>query len=655
MQDRVRQWLSGGLALTMFLSVSVIPISRVYAGEVIVKRDNKGNVIQEKYIDDAEREVKRREYVYNDAGNKIKEDIIDTDYDKNGDLLLKRIRSVTYGINGKEMVAIYEIYRNHKQDNKNKKDDLRLTQRIRQTTTYKDESDQEGTQKHEVWDEKKNEWMLMGNNRPGMARPAYGLLTTTFTTPSGKIAVNLPDDLSAGDTISGTVIAEPSGKDSEEKAENRSELNGFVVEAVPAGQSESDEITGEVLEHPRTSPKDRRLHWAIPAASVGVAMLVLRDRKGKVVDRAPVSCSVHSATPPSELQLPSTTIAGKPLVISGQFDGNASDTKVRLDGQAAEVLAESGQKCILQPPATGAGPAKLEVEKNGKTASGICRVLGIRMSAAKPVLERGESGPVNVTVVGLEGLEKPTTFVLVNRTPGLVNLSGGDWQRISIIPSQVQDGQYHHSLTMTAIRPGRYLLQVGIPGAFPDEPLAINNDNGPGLPFPPRVKQRMAQDLKLARQEADKAESDARDMQQSARKYRDLREDAKKARDNAAEKREIADDLDKKADPDIRKLARKLEIEDAQKEAEKQRNIEKEARRKLEEAKRALESSEFYRKINGNDAKPVMDSGILRSEWEDMQKKIIKIKENEAGSAKKIANDLDRKVDQLKEEIKKIK
>jgi hypothetical protein len=57
-----------------------------------------------------------------------------------------------------------------------------------------------------------------------------GLHITTFETAQGRIKVNLPDDMAVGDTISGTVIAEPVGETKEEERENRDELNGYVIE-----------------------------------------------------------------------------------------------------------------------------------------------------------------------------------------------------------------------------------------------------------------------------------------------------------------------------------------------------------------------------------------------------------------------------------------
>jgi hypothetical protein len=57
-----------------------------------------------------------------------------------------------------------------------------------------------------------------------------GLLVSTFDSAYGQVRVNLPGDMRAGDTISGTVVAEPRGNTEEERSENLAELRGYVVE-----------------------------------------------------------------------------------------------------------------------------------------------------------------------------------------------------------------------------------------------------------------------------------------------------------------------------------------------------------------------------------------------------------------------------------------
>src|SRR5262249_5792964 len=78
----------------------------------------------------------------------------------------------------------------------------------------------------------KTETKVKTNNQSGdrvETKTANGLFVSTFDTPQGKIKVNLPDDMAAGDTISGTVDIEPAGKNDAERAQNQTELNGEVV------------------------------------------------------------------------------------------------------------------------------------------------------------------------------------------------------------------------------------------------------------------------------------------------------------------------------------------------------------------------------------------------------------------------------------------
>jgi hypothetical protein len=61
-------------------------------------------------------------------------------------------------------------------------------------------------------------------------KTAGELTVVTFTVNPGKIKVYLPDDMRAGDTISGTVVADPKGQTEEERAKNRNELKDLALE-----------------------------------------------------------------------------------------------------------------------------------------------------------------------------------------------------------------------------------------------------------------------------------------------------------------------------------------------------------------------------------------------------------------------------------------
>jgi hypothetical protein len=124
---------------------------------------------------------------------------------------------------------------------------------------------------------------------------ANGLNTTAFDTLEGTVTVNLPDDLAAGDTISGTVISEPKGKTGDEQAKNQDELSGYVVEvAQPETPMEKDggNLAGLCTnEDPAPTTNDYSLtvckKWPIPD-TVSKIPIVLKNKEGKIVGRTEV-------------------------------------------------------------------------------------------------------------------------------------------------------------------------------------------------------------------------------------------------------------------------------------------------------------------------------------------------------------------------------
>ncbi len=90
-----------------------------------------------------------------------------------------------------------------------------------------------------------------------------GLNTAVFETPHGKLKVNLPDDAAGGDTISGTVVAEPAGNTPEEKAQNEDELVGYVVAVTPKAG------TGRPANQPSQVPTWAACHSQYPARLLG--------------------------------------------------------------------------------------------------------------------------------------------------------------------------------------------------------------------------------------------------------------------------------------------------------------------------------------------------------------------------------------------------
>jgi hypothetical protein len=306
---------------------------------------------------------------------------------------------------------------------------------------------------------------------------AFGLHTATFDTLQGTVTANLPDDLSAGDTISGTVVAEAKGKTEDEKARNQDQLNGYVVE----------------LEKQPAPVDDKVAKWAIPSTVATAIPLVLKNREGKEVARAMIPVKPQPEAPlqgsskqkagkqpsneknvegspskPREIYaIPALAQAGKPLAIKGPFDGNITTTAIKIANQAASVLAESPRQVIAQTPAGLIGPGQVQLKKQDRVvAEGKLVSVGVRLSAAKLNLVRGETTMMTVSVLGGESLTVPVVVNLVNRSPWVVRMEGGQRQRLSIDPKQLNGAAVTTQRSLTGLRAGGFAITATVDQAL---------------------------------------------------------------------------------------------------------------------------------------------------------------------------------------------
>ncbi len=299
-----------------------------------------------------------------------------------------------------------------------------------------------------------------GIKRSTSASPGYGAESTvanglsvaTFTAPQGMIYVNLPSDMAAGDTLFGTVVAEPKGEDPKTRTRNQQELSEYVVEL---GQQKSTISAGRVLK------------LALPSAISTTTYLILRDRKGKEVCRSevPVASSLPTIV---DFTLPVLGQHGSAVEIRGSFDGNLDTTRVRISGQDVQLLAESPRRLIARNTSERVGLNEIEIREGDQVRRGPFRSLGIRLSAPKLDLLRGEQTTLTVTVLGLEGIKAPVPLVLENKSPGIISMGSANIERITISPSQVQGGIYTTQRPLTGIQRGTFTI-VGTVGTDGNE------------------------------------------------------------------------------------------------------------------------------------------------------------------------------------------
>jgi hypothetical protein len=334
-------------------------------------------------------------------------------------------------------------------------------------------------------------------NANSAAKTADGLTVVTFTLDPGKITVSLPDEMRAGDTISGTVVPEPKGQTKEERDKNLSQLEGYVIALTPVVPARRGAMISQVTfvidkSHPILTP----ITFTAPAKlDLGLYMMPNENAplgtsgKGGALQCINESCSPISQLvfdvprhPSGAVITPDPTITptfivpplgqtGRPIVITGPFDGNSSNTTINWTAIRTSVqdfekntenvsggfglIAESPRKAIVTAPSTVTGPIQIQVNENGAQTTGNYRNVGVNLTAPKTSLLKGERTTLKVEVSGLQGITEPVPLTLESR--GVITMEGGTYQPLIIQPSQVgADGRYSTTRGITGVQTGAW-------------------------------------------------------------------------------------------------------------------------------------------------------------------------------------------------------
>lgn len=302
------------------------------------------------------------------------------------------------------------------------------------------------------------------------------LSTTKFATLEGTVTVNLPPDTTAGDEISGTVVADPKGATPVEKAANQDTLEGYVVEV--ANQPSKEKNSGQ---------------WSIPTEADSIDV-VLKKTTGEVVGRTKVTVRGWDPTvkatdaagnsgankkdpappPPPDrgkgkgcsgtkveterYQAPAVGQSGKYVRIMGCFNGDFRTTDVKIGDQPARPLAESPRGSIVKIPVGATGLTKIDVSKNGApVASCPFTVLGIKLAAGNLTLKRGETSQLTVTVSGVRKLKSGVEVQIDNKFPQTMRLEGGDSQTF-LVPADLDADGFSATRTLTGVQVGAFAI-----------------------------------------------------------------------------------------------------------------------------------------------------------------------------------------------------
>ena len=288
----------------------------------------------------------------------------------------------------------------------------------------------------------------------------------------GNVKVYLPDDMRAGDTISGTLVTEPKGNTPEEVAKNKNELEslrlGLGSETVTVTQTQFTVKTREIVELP--APRPNLLKLALLAPDVSARPPASQQTPTFIIDGANVDIPLYD--PPrvnagSTIVFPLLTQQGRASVIHGRFDGDLANTGLARPpfgqdlGGPIKVLAESPRQLVFVAPEDMTGPYSINIKEGDNSFTGNSRNIGVRLSAPKLNLLRGEKTTVTIEVSGLAGIIKEVPLQLDAR--GVINMDGGNFQNLRIKPEEVKlDGRYTTNRAINALQAGGFSVTATV-------------------------------------------------------------------------------------------------------------------------------------------------------------------------------------------------
>lgn len=277
-----------------------------------------------------------------------------------------------------------------------------------------------------------------------------GLNVTNIETAAGKIKVYLPQNIEAGDRISGTVSQTPSGHSEKEVAKNQAYLQGCVV---------------ELEDQPATKSKLGILGFIAPSVG-GTLFALLRDDKGKTLARFPIPIQKPQIPldPSTGFEVPALGQSGTALPIPGPTDGDLSNSVVQIGNNFYQPIAESPDGMVIRPAIDApVGIQPIQVRDGTHVTEGKIRVVAVQMQAPRLNLKRNEMTSLSVRVYGLESLAEPLTLKLCNETPGSIRLANGNTQNIEISASKVKtDGTFEITDVIHGFGLGSFILSATV-------------------------------------------------------------------------------------------------------------------------------------------------------------------------------------------------
>ncbi len=279
--------------------------------------------------------------------------------------------------------------------------------------------------------------------KPPRPEPYKPVIIQPFDTKEGKISVYLPP-LSSTVMLSGTVYLEPTGKDS---SKNLMALQAYHLslgdQTIPLHRGSFQFILPVDPENEMTS-------------------LQLKSNTGQIIksEKLPVTKATIN---PGGFVIPAYIVSGDQACIAGNFDGNSSNTSVKINGENAELLAESPSRLYFTTHTAYHGTATIECTENGHTQTTKTNVLSMGLMADRTSLRSGQQTLLHIKINGMEGLKEKIPVTIQNNSTSVISLEGGNTQQLIIDPQkETAAGMLEITRTIQSLKNGNFSVSVHI-------------------------------------------------------------------------------------------------------------------------------------------------------------------------------------------------
>ncbi len=351
----------------------------------------------------------------------------------------------------------------------------------------------------------------------------------SFKTPRGTITTILPDDMAAGDVISGTVLYDPGGSNKKEIRNNLEQLSKYTIslengttlladinhDSISDIITEGNRITFRLAIPPNNDPSSLKLLLKDPAGKIiGESKLPLLD-KAVILNRhlyLDIQGVMDKATPPTIQTDKTVYMSGENAVAYMKYDFEHSFISFVSSVKPGEMsqplsmnlvpLASSPRKTVIQIPNTVSGPGEIILQDENKKliASQKIHVLKLEASCPKTNLMKGEETVLNVKVIGVR--DCPADYLrltLDNTTSAFVQLGHTNHEELVLEPvtmnyskikkdykelevkadpkkaagnqENFESNQFSLQRSITALKTGGFVINIGL-----SYPSSVYND-----------------------------------------------------------------------------------------------------------------------------------------------------------------------------------